>query len=487
MSRTFVFDYTAKTAAFPHQPEAIAYIQQSTNSALFDEQGLGKTKVVIAALSNNMRDGVINGAIVVCRKHLIPTWVDEISRHTHLTSISLVGSSNEKGMQYMGYAQFYLLNYEGVIAERERLAMLLRTRHMALVLDEAHRVKNPAAESTRAVMSLRDLAAKRVIVTGTPLANAPEDLWSQFYFLDGGDLLGTDYRAFKAQYSSHSRAALTGEETERLSLLRSLVMSHSMRRRKNDVLDLPGKSFERCDVVLQGRQATLYIDMREDLRVEVTNMTGERVIEHAEMILKRLLRLVQLASNPRLIDASYKETPAKFLALDHLVSTITDAGEKAIIWTSFVKNARELSHRYQQLGVGLLVGSTRIDDRTRIVNDFQNQRLPRLIVANPAAAREGLTLTAANHAIYVDRSFNLVDYLQSQDRIHRISQGRDCVVTQLVAQDTVDEYVDDILVQKSCIAQYVEGDTSTLAQEASLTREEILQILGGEHGRKRRI
>lgn len=485
MSRSFVFDFTPKTAAFPHQPEAIEYIEHSINAALFDEQGLGKTKVVIAALSNNMRDGVIDGAVVVCRKHLIHNWAKEVSLHTHLTSISLVGGVAEKGMRYMGYSQFYLLNYESLISEHDRLAMLLRTRHMALVLDEAHRVKNPSAESTRAVMSLRDLAVKRVIVTGTPLANEPKDLWAQFFFLDGGELLGRDYRRFEAQYCRRSKATLSGDDTERLSTLRDLIVSHSMRRRKDDVLELPGKTFERLDVVLQGRQAALYEDMRDLLAVEITNMTGERVIECADMLLKRLLRLVQLASNPRLLDASYDETPAKFLALDPLISSIMKAGEKAIIWTSFVGNARELARRYQHMGVALLIGATHMKDRIRAAEEFQKLPVPRIIVANPAAAREGLTLTAANHAIYVDRSFNLVDYLQSQDRIHRISQVRDCVITKFIAHDTVDEYVDEILVHKASIARYVEGDTSVIAQETSLTRDEMLQILGGAHGSKR--
>lgn len=479
MNSRLHFDFSPRTADFPHQPDAIRYVETNDNSALFDEQGLGKTKIVIAALCNNMRDDVIDGALIVCRKHLVKNWSDEITRHSHLNSISLLGSKDARGLEFMGFAHFYMVNYEAVISERSRLTMFLSTRKMALVLDEAHRIKNPKAASTRAILSLRGLVAKRVIVTGTPLANKPEDLWAQFYFLDGGALLGQDFREFSAYYSVDVGKGLEDESKSRLDKLRTLVLSHSMRRLKGDVLQLPTKTIETRQVPLAGKQATLYYTMRDELFVEVTNMSGQHVVEHAEMLLKRLMRLVQLASNPGLLDSSYDEVPAKFAALDDIVSQVMGFGEKLIIWTSFVANAHALADRYAGHGVALLIGAVPIERRGRLAVDFQNNSSCRIVVANPAAAREGLTLTAANHAVYVDRSFNLVDYLQSQDRIHRISQTRDCTVVKLIADNTIDEYVDDILVRKSSVARFVEGDSGDIIVGPPFTRDEILGYLGG--------
>jgi len=479
MNRVFHFDFSPRTDSFPHQPDAISYVENSTNSALFDEQGLGKTKVVIAALCNNMRNGIIDGVLIVCRKHLVKTWSDEIVRHSHLSSISLLGSRDSRGLEFMGFAHFYIVNYEAVISEHSRLAMFLGIRKMAVVLDEAHRIKNPRAASTKALLSLRELAAKRVIVTGTPLANKPEDLWAQFCFLDGGELLGRDFAKFRAYYSVDTRGELRPESRSRLAELRDAVVSHSMRRLKDDVLELPSKRIETHRVTLAGKQAALYYSMRDELFVAVTNMSGEQVIEHADMLLKRLLRLVQLASNPRLLDRSYDEVPAKFRDLDSIVSEVISRGEKLIIWTSFVANARELAARYSRHGVALLIGAVPVERRARLAAEFQNDTHCRIVVANPAAAREGLTLTAGNHAIYLDRSFNLVDYLQSQDRIHRISQTRDCTIVKLIGENTIDEYVDEILVRKSSIARFVEGDARDISEAPPFTRDEILSYLGG--------
>jgi SNF2 family DNA or RNA helicase len=103
----------------------------------------------------------------------------------------------------------------------------------------------------------------------------------------------------------------------------------------------------------------------------------------------------------------------------------------------------------------------------------------RVLVANPAAAREGLTLTSANNAIYLDRSFNMVDYLQSQDRIHRISQTKPCLIQKLLARETIDEYVDELLYKKHRLAGFLQGDAANLTSARQfLTRTQLLDMLG---------
>src|SRR5581483_3420113 len=130
-------------------------------------------------------------------------------------------------------------------------------------------------------------------------------------------------------------------------------------------------------------------------------------------------------------------------ALDELVPEFADeTAGKAIIWTSFVPNIRQLVDRYLVHRPVCLYGEMESESRDRAVRAFKSDPAVRLMIANPAAAREGLTLTEARTAIYVDRTFNLVDFLQSQDRIHRLSQQHSCRIVLLIAQDTVDEFVD---------------------------------------------
>jgi SWI/SNF-related matrix-associated actin-dependent regulator 1 of chromatin subfamily A len=211
-------------------------------------------------------------------------------------------------------------------------------------------------------------------------------------------------------------------------------------------------------------------------------MTGDQVLAQAENILARLVRLAQLASNPQLLDASYGETPAKFAALDQLLEEVfaRGSGQKVIIWTCFVGNITMLARRYAQYGPVTFYGEMEAEDRERALHAFTMDSGVRLFIGNPAAGREGLTLTSANVAVYLDRSFNLVDYLQSQDRIHRISQTEPCEIYLLIAEGTVDEFIEFALGQKLRVARYVQLDSGGLdPRDAALKKPNILRALLG--------
>jgi len=479
MKRKYRFNYSPKTKSFPHQVEAIEYITNQVNVALFDEQGLGKTKIVIEALCNNMEQGIIDGALVICKKHLIENWKDEIETHSHLKYIVLRGAVNEKGTRFMGYSQFYIINYESIIGEVDRLKMFLKIRNMAIVLDESHKIKNPDAKTTKATLALRDLAKKRIIITGTPIANKPLDLWAQFYFLDNGSLLGSDYKEFEKRYSIDLKGDGLSEQKSRFNNLREIILSNSIRRLKEDVLELPEKIYIDKYVQIEGQQKKTYVQLKKELYIEITNMDGEKIIDASTELLKKLLRLAQIASNPFLIDKAYNETPAKFPSLDALVENILGHKEKVIIWSCFVDNIKILYRRYKKLGSLMLYGDIPIEKRNEIVKQFRRNDELAILIANPAAAREGLTLTTANNAIYLDRNFNLVDYLQSQDRIHRISQTKECKIYKLIAKNTIDEYIDEIIYKKHKLAEYVQGDIDNINVEKEfMTKEQLLEIIG---------
>lgn len=480
MKRKYNFNYSPKTKPFPHQVEAIEYITSRVSIALFDEQGLGKTKIVIEALCNNMRQKIIDGALIICKKHLIENWKDEIETHSYLKYIILRGNPSEKGLKFMGYSHFYIINYEGVIGEVERLKMFLKIRKMAIVLDESHKIKNPDAKTTKATLDLKGLAKKRIIITGTPIANKPLDLWTQFYFLDDGILLGDNYEKFKKIYSIDLKGDNLTEQKERFNNLREIILSNSIRRLKKDVLELPEKIYIDKYVHLERQQKKIYTQLRKELYIEITNIDGEKIIDRSNELLKKLLRLAQIASNPFLIDKVYNETPAKFPMLDTLIESILEKKEKVIVWSCFVENIRILYKRYKKFGSLMLYGDIPIEKRNKVVKKFKNNKEFLILIANPAAAREGLTLTSANNAIYLDRNFNLVDYLQSQDRIHRISQTKECKIYKLIAKNTIDEYIDELIYKKHKLAEYVQGDIDSIENRQWLTKEKILNILGDQ-------
>ncbi len=476
----FIFDLSSKTKPYPHQLEAVEFIRGKEYIPLFDEQGLGKTKIVIDSVLKDIEDGYIDGTLIVCKKYLIPMWEEEILKHSHLKPIILKGTAKELGQKFLTFSYFYIINYDAIFAEKERLKMFLKLRNMAIVLDESQRIKNPEGIATKAINEIKNYSKKRIIITGTPIANKPIDIWSQFYFLDGGKLLGNNFGDFKKNYDIDLREDMPlSERTKILESLRDIINNVSIRRLKADVLELPEKMFEDVYVQLKGKQLEIYTKLKDELILEIESLDGNKIIDESSNILKKLLRLTQVASNPKLVIPEFEETPIKFLELDKLLEKLLNSNEKVIVWSSFNGNIRTLKNRYAKYGASLLFGEIPIDDRKKIVNNFQKQAENKIIIANPAAAKEGLTLTAANNAIYIDRNFNLVDYLQSQDRIHRISQTKTCKIIKIQAKDTIDEYIDEILYKKQKIAQFLQGDLEQIPDEKEfLTKSEILYILG---------
>jgi SWI/SNF-related matrix-associated actin-dependent regulator of chromatin subfamily A-like protein 1 len=472
----FNFNFNQKTKPFSHQIEATEYVAHNKNSALFDEQGLGKTKIVIDALINNIKEKILDGAIIVCKRSLIETWRQEISQHSYLKSIVLRGSPNAKGQRFMGFAHFYIINYESVINEVNRLNKFLLIRKFAIVLDESHTIKNPKSKSTQALWSLSNNAYKRIIISGTPVANKPYDLWAQFYFLDEGQLLGKNYHEFLGKYNIDIKDSNCIKECDLIEL-KNLINNNSLRRTKADVLELPEKVYIDKFIGLTGKQNKMYFTLKNELTIEIQNIDGDIIFDESNEILKKLVRLIQVASNPYVIDKSYDETPAKFSILDEIVQDIINASEKAIIWSSFVENIKILARKYRHFNAVMLHGEIPMERRNANIKVFMNDTDCKIMVANPAAAREGLTLTSANNAIYLDRNFNLVDYLQSQDRIHRISQTKKCNIIKLIAKDTIDEFVDEILRRKKVIANFLQGDIDNLNLGNTISKEELISYI----------
>ena len=457
-----------------HQTDGTNFLRNNPRAALFDEQGLGKSKQLIDAIVSEIADGTIAGAVVVCPNGLKSTWVQEIERFCDLRYAVFGAGRKARRIAFRSLrAAFYMINYEAVTSELPSLRALLRFKPMALVLDESHRIKTPTARVTAAVHQLRHDAQRRYLLSGTPVANKPEDLWSQIFFLDDGEALGSTFEQFRDRYLR------TGGSYQSIDELRDKVASFSMRRLKSEAIDLPGKMLNRVSVSLSGRQREMYHEMRNELALWVADLDGQQVLKQADAILARLVRLAQLASNPALVDASYSEDPAKFAALDVLLDTyLANPRQKVIVWSSFVGNVRTLAERYRRYSPVTLHGELTPAERDRSVKAFRSDETVRLLIANPAAAREGLTLTEANVAIYIDRTFNLVDFLQSQDRIHRISQARPCEIVLLIAQSSIDEFVDFSLEQKHRLARFAQRDSDAIAPEdLALSKPDVVRAL----------
>ena len=366
------------------------------------------------------------------------------------------------------------MNYEVISSNLELIRQFLGTCRVAAFLDESQKIKNPEAAITVCLHSIANCFSRRVIVTGTPVANRPYDIWSQIKFLDDGQSLGTSFSEFKAQYDVPRVLSSPSSYASTLATTMKRIDSFSVRETKASAgLELPSKKVLLHSADLAERQGDIYCTYRNKLRYEIK----EHCIDDAEEVLKRLLRLVQCASNPLLVDKSYDEVPGKYPILEALLCDVGMRRQKAIVWTSFVDNALWLVNKLPHYYPRAIHGRMGVEERNDSIRRFKNDRDCRVLVATPGAAKEGLTLTEANHVIFFDRSFSLDDYLQAQDRIHRISQSADCFVHNLIGRNTIDEWVDTLLSVKYHASAVTQGDMEPGALPDYDLRQDLARIL----------
>lgn len=461
LSYTYHFDLSATQNAFPYQQEAFEAVKDLDYSAIFHEQGLGKTKIAIDLLLYWLEKRDIDTVMIVTKKQLIRNWENEFAFHTHIKPQTLSSNKSDNFYVLNSPSRVVITNFETITGEEERLTLFLKARNTAIIIDESTKIKNPESKLTQSFFHLAPLFKIRTIMTGTPVANRPYDIWSQIYFLDFGQSLGGDFNRFKANTDlTNSMVDNSGERRafeDSVASIFDKIKSFAVRETKNSgVVSLPSKEYYNVFCSFEVKQEVLYNKIKDEMQVFV-QQNGEAVLDDSEACLKRLLRLVQVASNPRLVDELYGAFSGKEIKLKELIETIINRGEKVIVWSSFIENTEYFSRLYKQYSPVKIHGRMAIEDRNKSVERFKFGDA-KILFATPQAAKEGLTLTVANNVIFYDRGFNLDDYLQAQDRIHRISQQKTCNIYNLMMNNSVDIWVDKLLQAKQNAAFLAQGD-----------------------------
>ena len=469
-----------KHDAYPYQLDAVRAVKSLPYAAIFHEQGLGKTKIATDLMLLWLSEDAVDTVFVVAKKTLVQNWVDELTAHAHITPRVLSGNRRDNSVALNSPVLVYVMNYEVVSTNLDLIRDFLATCRVAAILDESQKIKNPESNLAICFHSLANGFARRIIMTGTPVANRPYDIWSQVKFLDDGQTFGDSFSKFKDEVDLPKTPLDDSEYGARLVDVLEKIKPFSVRETKDSSgLELPDKTIITHVVQLAPQQTSIYSKYRNEMAYEIKT-NGELIIDDAEPILKRLLRLVQCASNPILVDKSYKEMPGKYFKLVELLEENEARSKKTIVWSGFIDNIEWLSRQLKKYQPQKLHGGIAISERNESIRKFKIDDNCRILLATPGAAKEGLTLTVANHAIFYDRGFSLDDYLQAQDRIHRISQTEECFVHNLIAKNTIDEWVDMLLNVKYQAAQLTQGDISrkTFASEFNCDLSEtLIQIL----------
>ena len=431
-----------------------------------------------------LREDVVDTTFVVTKKSLVQNWTDELLSHCHITPKILFSSSRSNSVALNSPVLIYVMNYEVIATNLDLIGQFLGTCRVGVILDESQKIKNPETKLSENLHSIAKSFARRVIMTGTPIANRPYDIWSQIKFLDDGKALGGSFTEFKTALDLPSQSSLLPAYGKRLEGIMEKIRDFSIRETKRTAgIVLPNKEILSHFVDLSPRQSRIYAAYRDEMRYELQNEKDDDFrIDDAEEVLKRLLRLVQCACNPILLDREYNEIPSKYSKLMELLGDIGLDSNKVIIWSGFIDNINWLNEQLDQFMPQKVHGHMAIADRNEAIRKFKTEKECRILLATPGTAKEGLTLTVAHHAIFFDRGFSLDDYIQAQDRIHRISQTEDCFVHNLIARNTIDEWVDSLLHAKYQAAQLAQGDISrkefdvAFAHDLSGMLSELLSI-----------
>lgn len=474
-----------------HQELSIRHLLASVHGANFSVPGSGKTTVVYAAYDFLRQQGAVSGILIIGPPSCFMAWDSEYSkcfgRSPSLTRIA--GRDREdRSRIYEEQATYEILltTYQTAYRDVEDMLDLAKRRELMVVLDESHYVKRmERGKYAEAVLRIALCATRRVILTGTPMPHSPRDLWTQITFLwPSREVFGT-----RGEFRSHF---------EDLDAIREEINPFFIRVRKSD-LDLPEPRFQYESVSMSEHQGAIYhaiaVRTLADLELAPRERKGLRMWRRGKMI-----RLLQAASNPTLLNLysdEFKlpplepeeesiidlierypeyEIPAKICRAAEITRSVVDAGRKVIIWTWFVHNITMLVNTLSDLNPLQIHGGIPRDEnineefnRELIIRTFLDSATSNVLVANPAACGESISLHMACHdAIYVDRTFNCGQYLQSLDRIHRIGLAPSDQINYyiLTCEDTIDEDVRDRLEEKEQrMRQVIDEELPLLAME----------------------
>lgn len=456
---------------FHHQRVMATAAIEADGMAFICDMGTGKTRAAIEAMRARRRAGSIHHALVLCPAGVMGTWMREVQMWGggELRAVALDGSVRERcGMlaeleRGRTTGEVLILNYEAVYRMADQIEHFVRSRRVMLVLDEGHKIKNPNAKVTKAAMRAARAASARLLMTGTPILNGLEDIWSQWYVVDLGIAFGANFVQFRRE---HFRETYGFQRPEPLDdALRSVsdrIALRGLRYRKDDCLDLPPKAYSviECDMTTEQRAA--YRQMADDLIVELRRLNeryDEDEVATAAMQLTVILRLSQITSG--YLPASGTDTIHRFdpcPKLNALAELLEESlrEESVIVWAWYREDIERISRRFAALQPSVIQGGMTRAQRDEAERRFQSGET-RLIVANPASAGLGLTLARASTAVYYSQNFNLEHRAQSEDRCHRPGSEIHARIhyIDLVCRDTVDVLVREALMAKRALAEAV--------------------------------
>lgn len=442
-------DYLSRTKPFEHQMESFNYALTHNKFLLGDEQGLGKTKQALdiaVARKHKMRH-----CLIVCGvNNLKWNWYKEVEIHTNEKAHILGSRINRKGKTVIGSSAERLADLKQIHDEYFLITNIETLRDKSIqsqikkmcsdgiigmtIIDEIHKCKNSQSKQGKAIHCC--CSYYRLALTGTPLMNNPVDLYNVLKWLEVENHSLTYFKNLYCEMGGFGGYEIIGYKN--LNQLENSLNKNMLRRRKEEVLDLPPKIYTDELLDLDSSQDKLYRD--------VTN----QIIEDIDRImllpnpLTELIRLRQVTSNPNIL-TSKNITNVKY---DRILDILESTTDKVIIFSNWTKVINPLYIKLSSLGYNPALVTGESKDPILEMNKFQSDNTCKVILGTTPALGTGYTLTAANTVIFIDEPWSKAIKDQAEDRCHRIGTKGTVNIITLICKDTIDERIHQIIKDK---------------------------------------
>lgn len=466
-------EFAYKTLPFGHQIEGVQFGKKTKKFLLADDQGLGKTKQAIDLAVS--RKGQFKHCLIVCGVNSVKqNWLKEIEIHSNESGHILGSYYNTRNRLVDGTLQdrlddlmsdlddyFLITNIETLrqgpkskkvsamtpmeLTQKrilDRLEKLTKDGVIGMVvIDEIHKAKNHSGQQGKAIHRL--MPDYKMALTGTPVVNRPTDVYNILKWLEVENNAFTHFRNYYCIMGGFANAEVMGYKN--LNRLEEKLHGVMLRRKKEDVLDLPPKIRQNEYVEMSRKQLKLYTGIRDEIIQRIEE------IEISPNPLAMLTRLRQVTSCPEVLSDEFKDS-AKMERMEQMIEEIVEGGNKAIVFSNWSKVTRVAQKRLAKYNPAYIDGTT--SDRMGEVDRFQEDPNCHVIIGTIGAMGTGLTLTAANNVIFIDKPWSPANRDQAEDRAHRIGTKGTVNIITLVVEDTIDERIEELIEEKQ---EYIDG------------------------------
>ena len=454
-----------KTKPYEYQKEGIEYGINHDKFLLLDAPGLGKSLQVIYTAQELKETEKLEHCLIICGVNTLKNnWKKEIQTHSNLSCRILGEKTNTKGNTVIGSVnerleqlkkpikEFFVITNVETLRNNDVVKEINNNKSNKfdmIVVDEVHRCKSSTSQQGKNLLKLTK-AKHRIGLSGTVLMNNPLDCYVPLKWIGAENCTASNFKYFYCNFGGPFGNELIGYRN--INILKDILDSNSLRRTK-DLLDLPDKNIIHEFVDMETTQSTFYDNIKNGLISQV-----DKVHITTTSLLALVARLRQATACPTYLTTENIPSAKIDRAID-LTEQIIESNSKVVIYSMFKETLDVLNRELKQLNPLLCTGDIKDNIITENINKFQNNDEYRIMLATCQKMGTGITLTAANYAIFIDCPWTQADCLQCEDRIHRIGSKEPVFIYYLWTNNTIDEKVKDIVETKGILSDYVIDNT----------------------------